>query len=180
MDIIVSKLLKKSNLEIVPIVKTFNDPLDEKRFVIECNLRRRHLQIHERAKLVDKLHEIEREQAKKRQIELAGTRPNTNLKNVIENTLGNKLPPTSRDKRVNRHRNKKTEENKSRQKAAKVMHLSDETLRKYQKIKAEDPELFKEVDLGWLSIGKAYKTLQRKKERKRLEEEAEITTIDGY
>ena len=172
------KASKELNLEIIPIVKTFNDPLDEKRFVIECNLRRRHLQIHERAKLVDKLHEIEAEQARKRQIELAATRATTDagkLKHLIEHSidksrLRNNLRPPKR--KGDRHKTKERNRNESRQKAAKVMHLSDETLRKYQKIKAEDPELFKEVDLGWLTIGKAYKTLQRKKERKRLEEEA--------
>ena len=145
-------------------IKDFTDPLDERKFVIECNLRRRHLQIHERAMLTNELLKIEQEKAKQRQEQ---GRPKTDWKNLLENNLGKKKSPTSRkDTRTNR---KRTRVNKSSERAAKKLNLSGETLRKYQYIeKFGDKELVENMKKGWIKIHKAYKTLKNKEHQEEI------------
>jgi ParB-like chromosome segregation protein Spo0J len=58
-------------------VKKFLDPLQEKEFVIEINVKRRHLNCFQIAELEYKMEEIYRERAKQRSL--------SNLKNVKEN-----------------------------------------------------------------------------------------------
>lgn len=60
--------------------------LEEKEFVININDKRRQLNEYQKAVNALKLEEIEKEKARLREIELAGTRPNNNYNNY--NTLG--------------------------------------------------------------------------------------------
>ena len=59
--------------------KRFQDPLQEKEFVIEINLKRRHLNSFQIAELEYKMEEIYKERAKQRSL--------SNLKKVKENVL---------------------------------------------------------------------------------------------
>jgi tRNA G10 N-methylase Trm11 len=58
-------------------VKYFKISLEEKQFVIDINLKRRQLSNFQKIELGIELEKIESQKAKLRQIELAGTRPNT-------------------------------------------------------------------------------------------------------
>ena len=77
-------------------VKEFQDPLQEKEFVIEINLKRRHLNNFQIAELEYKMEEIYKERAKLRSF--------SNLKNVKENisTAPNDAIEVDKDKDRNR------------------------------------------------------------------------------
>lgn len=170
-----------NELGIEPKVQTkhFDDPLDEKLFVIDSNLKRRHLQIHERALLADERQKIEAEKAKQRQRNAGLEIGSQNLPSLPKH-LGNSTP--RKDTRQNRKQvrkkldtetKKKKKEKTSRQRAAKDSHLSDESLRKYQYVLKNEysTELVDQMKKGWITINKAYKKL------KRLEKKEELKSI---
>lgn len=64
------KICKENSIDVIDtIVKNFDDSLEEKEFVIETNLNRRHYTMGQKAELGLKLLEIEKEKAKLRQQE---------------------------------------------------------------------------------------------------------------
>ncbi len=138
-------------------IKDFSDKLDERKFVIECNLRRRHLLIHERANLANELHKIEEEQAEKRQSQAGGDK-REELKNVLDERLHQKKShTTTKDKRVKRQRNT------AREKAAKKVNLSGETLRKFQYVEQHgETYIVDGMKKGHIKIDKSFKITKKK------------------
>jgi len=121
-------------------VKTFPNKLLEKKFVIEVNLRRRHLNDFQKAELAYPLLEIERELAKQRQ----GTRTD--------------LTSCSNEHQV--------EFGKARDIVARTAGLSPTTFQRAVKIIEKAPEELKEkVRQGKMSINYAYEMVKKQTER---------------
>ncbi len=84
-------ICKQLGIEDYPIsVKEFDSKLEEKKFVIECNLNRRHLNDFQKAELGIPLLEIEKELAKERQGERTDLTSSSNEDNVRTNTVVSK------------------------------------------------------------------------------------------
>jgi len=125
-------------------VKTFPNKLLEKKFVIEANLRRRHLNDFQKAELAYPLLEIERELARQRQL--------SKLKPFQNNPQFGSNEPNS-------------ETGRARDIVARRAGLSPTTFQRAVKIIEEAPERLKEkVRAGKLSIAYAYKMLTRRTE----------------
>jgi hypothetical protein len=117
-------------------VKTFGNKLQEKKFVIEANLRRRHLNDFQKAELAYSLLEIERALARERQ-----KRTQFGFGGVQMNTTG---------------------KGKARDIVAKAAGLSPTTFQRAVKIIERGPEKLKEkVRHGKMSIAYAYKMILR-------------------
>ena len=118
----------------------------EKKFVIEVNLRRRHLNDFQKAELAYPLLEIERELAKQRQSkagELFGKGKNSSSSNEL-----------------------KLSEGQARDIVAKVAGLSPTTFQRAVKIIEKGSEELKEkVRHGKMSINYAYKMVKNRTER---------------
>lgn len=169
--------------------KTFPNKLLEKKFVIESNLRRRHLNDFQRAKLVLPLLEIEKELAKQRQ-EHSTTEGNISLS--PRSTKARK-PLTEEQKEKRRLRQKaKTEEKKkagivrqkekrAREIVAKKIQMSDRTLEKAKTvIEKGSARLQEQVESGQTSIDRAYKKLKQDERRKeQLEVIAKLPPPEG-
>jgi DNA modification methylase/ParB-like chromosome segregation protein Spo0J len=169
------KACQELNIEPKIEVKRFNNLLDEKRFVIESNLKRRHLEIHERAALAIELQNVEKEAAKDRQKLTQFSETNQPVKRLGKNL------PNREEKEENKPISDKKDEksykqkegNKSRERAAKQAKLSDETLRKYQYVLSKGkPDLVEKMTSGKIKIDKAYKIQKRDESRQKLLETA--------
>ena len=134
----------------------FDDPLLEKRFVIETNLRRRHLNDYQKAELGYPLLEIEAELARRRQKELAGTRK------------GDTLAPNGAKVGTSVSIVTQAEHNpeiRSTDIVAKKIGLSGRTFERSKKIIEEAPEAIKQkLREGKTSISKAYDSIQKPKQ----------------
>src|SRR5262245_56701610 len=159
------KALGKNPQNIPYKIKDF-DKLTERRFVIEVNLRRRHLLLYQRAALALELKKIEDEEAKLRSIQ-SGESYGRGKKNRIDKNLSilceeekaaklekarinrekrAKRPPKERKeipKKKTTAENKGIKDRKARERAAKKANLSDESLRQYQYVleHSKDPQL---------------------------------------
>jgi len=160
-------------------VKVFENVLLEKKFVIESNLKRRHLNKFQRGKLVLPLLEIEKELAKQRQGE----------RTDLTGTSGKYFPDVTKPKRqrkpltqeqkearklkakLRRDEKKKTgielkKPNRARTNVARKVQLSDRTLEKVKDILDKGSEELKQkVESGQTSISYAHKIIKRQ-ERK--------------
>ena len=172
-------------------VKVFENVLLEKKFVIESNLKRRHLNKFQRGKLVLPLLEIEKELAKQRQGE----------RTDLTGTSGKYFPDVTKPKRqrkpltqeqkearklkakLRRDEKKKTgielkKPNRARTNVARKVQLSDRTLEKVKDILEKGSEELKQkVESGKISISSAanqIKEIERQKIRNA--ELAEIAT----
>jgi DNA modification methylase/ParB-like chromosome segregation protein Spo0J len=136
-------------LGIKPIfeVKEFQDPLQEKEFVIEINLKRRHLNNFQIAELEYKMEEIYKERAKQRSL--------SNLKNVKENISTAPNDAIELDKG-------KDETGKVSEIIAKKTGLSPRTYERAKKIIEEGSEETKEkLRANKTTISKEYDKIQR-------------------
>ena len=159
------KACNELGIEPKVVIKKFDNPIQEKRFVIESNLKRRHLQIHERARLATELQKLEEEEARERQEKagefgkLGGRPSNNDNNNKTNNEIGQEKPiPKNLGKGLEdlykfnntKDRNER-KENESRQRSAKQFHLSDETLRQYQYVCSNgETELVDQMKNGWI------------------------------
>jgi ParB-like chromosome segregation protein Spo0J len=160
-------------------IKEFDNLLDEKRFVIESNLKRRHLEMHERAALATELQSVEEEAAKDRQKQTQFSETN---QPAVKKRLGKILPNREEKEEENKPKPEKNkedesykqkEENKSRERAAKQAKLSDETLRKYQYVLSKGKsDLVEKMTSGKIKIDKAYKMQKQDEIRQKLLETA--------
>lgn len=127
-------------LEVRSDIKDFNDPLLEKRFVIEANLKRRHLNDYQRAELATALEPIERELAKRRMSEAGKVGRQGQL------GVGSNGPPPG--------------EGRAEDLVAKKVGLSRTTYRRAKKVMVKGSEKLKEsVRKGKKSIASAYKAV---------------------
>ena len=141
------KICKEHGItEIETIRKYFTDELDEREFVITCNLNRRHLTTAQRAELGVKLLEIEDQKAKRRQ--LAG------LKQY--DTVRDNCPERNED------------EGKARDLAGEKVGVSGKTVKRAQRIMDELPfdeqiaERWRDAKAGKDSINAIYTDLKRR------------------
>jgi N6-adenosine-specific RNA methylase IME4/ParB-like chromosome segregation protein Spo0J len=125
------------NIEPKYIIKKFANKILEKKFVIESNLKRRHLNNYQKIELGIPLLEIERELAKQRQLsKLKNSK--TSLASIEAN------------------------EGKSAQIVAQKLGVSTSTFERGEKIYKKAPEKIKaQVRKGTLSINSAYKLITR-------------------
>jgi DNA modification methylase len=144
-------------------VKEFKDPLQEKEFVIEINLKRRHLNNFQIAELEYKMEEVYKERAKLRSF--------SNLKNCKEN-----ISNASNDAvKLNIEKEESEETGKVSEIIAKKTGLSPRTYERAKKIIEEGSEEVKEkLRQGKTKISKEYEKIQR--DRKRLELISQIET----
>ena len=136
-------------------VKKFLDPLQEKEFVIEINLKRRHLNSFQIAELEYKMEEIYKEKAKQRSL--------SNLKNVKEN-----ISEASFDAiEVNKDKNEET--GKVSEIIAKKTGLSPRTYERAKTIIENGSEEVKEkLRQGKTKISKEYENIQKDRKRQEL------------
>ena len=155
-------------------VKEFPNALLEKKFVIESNLRRRHLNKFQRAKLVLPLLEIEKELAKERQgtrTDLIGTSAKY-FANVSSKRKRKPLTPEQREARRAKAKLKREKKKKvgiilnkpvrSTAIVAKEAGISDRTLEKTKDILEKGSEELKQkVESGKMSISYAHRIIKR-------------------
>jgi site-specific DNA-methyltransferase (adenine-specific) len=133
----------------------FEDSLLAKQFIITINRDRRDLNAFQKIELQYKLEPIEAELAKRRQLDLAGSRPKTLSKN---------LPKVERKGRVIDI-------------AAKKARVSPETYRQGRElIKTEPPEILEKLRTDKLKIHKVYGRRTKQNKNQRLIEEAAKVT----
>jgi N6-adenosine-specific RNA methylase IME4 len=125
------------NIEAKVIVKEFNDKLEEKEFVIEVNLKRRHLDIIQKCELAEKIEAIEREKAKMRQL--------SNLKQFKDTDT------------CDSHGT----EGEAAEIAAKKVGLSTQTYKRYKVIKKHYPDIIPKIKDKKVSINHAYGEAKR-------------------
>ncbi|MGA9169475.1 MAG: DNA modification methylase, partial [Nitrososphaeraceae archaeon] len=143
--------------------REFEDSLLEKQFVIEVNLKRRQLNEFQIAELGYKLEEVEGEKAKKRRIDLAGTRKNNKDNDCGDNT--NTL--YSFEYKVAKEDRTTVATGRVQKIIADKIGLSPTTYYRAKKIIEESPELIKDkVRSGKVTINKAYSQLQKEQKRK--------------
>jgi ParB-like chromosome segregation protein Spo0J len=132
--------------------REFEDPLLAKQFIIKINRNRRQLTPFQRIELQYKLEPIEAELAKKRQTELAGTRPHKKDSVSANPTLGQKHT------KVERQGGGRVIDI-----AAAKAHVGSTTYRNGRElIKKELPEeLLKKLRSGDIPINKVYNQIQR-------------------
>lgn len=145
---------KELGIETRTETKTFDNELLEKKFVIEANLKRRHLSDMQRAELGIALEPIERELAKHRQL--------STLKKGTERPLGS-----------NEHNGE--DQGKARDLVAKQVGLSPTTYQRAKTIIEKAPEELKEkVRKGETSISYAYKAINRTEKHKETPQASEV------
>jgi len=142
-------------------IKTFSNLLEEKRFVIIANLRRRHLEKFQRAELGYSLLEIERELAKQRMSEAGKIGRNIQL-----GVSSNEPPPS---------------EGRARDVVAKQVMLSPTTFQRAIVIIEKAPEQLKEkLRHGEKSIANAYNELKKVEDKPRLLEDGFFPPATPY
>lgn len=152
------KVCKDIGIEPRTLVQEFSDKLDEQLFVIDCNLKRRHLNDFQRIELALKKKPILEEIARRNSE--ANLRQNQNNSEELE-------LPSHQYWRVG-------EVNKEIGKAAGV---GKESVRKVEKILEQAPEYMKQkARLGRQSINKAYKYIIKEERRQNLLSEAVLYT----
>jgi len=151
------KIAKELGIASVPYrVVKLEDKEGIIRYIIEDNLCRRQLNNAQKINLGFTLEGLEKEKAKQRQKELAGTRPNKepDLKEIFPE--GNK--------------------GQSRDKVAEKIGISGKTYEKGKKIKAKNPELWDECLEGGKSVNAAYEEIMAM-EKEPIDEDDEIMDI---
>jgi 16S rRNA G966 N2-methylase RsmD len=158
------KICKELDKPIKSEIKHFDDPLEEKRFVIDINLKRRQLNDFQIAELAYKLEEIEREKARLRQL--------SKLKNVKDRlpsflSLGsNDHNDNCNDKEI---RTLKEEKGRVIEFVSKSHGLSPKTYQRAKTIIEHGSEEVKEkLRQGRSSISKESEKIQRDRKRSEL------------
>jgi ParB-like chromosome segregation protein Spo0J len=150
-------------LNIIPIkyqIKYFDNPIEEKRFVIDINLKRKQLNDFQKAELAYKLEDLYKEQARLRQL--------SKLKNVQD-----KLPTSSlgsNDHNDNDNLNTKEEvKGRTSEVVSKKNNLSPKTYQRARTIIENGSEEVKEkLRQGKTKISKEYEKIQRDRKRQEL------------
>jgi len=132
------------------------DGNDALQYVVSKNLHRRHLKSSQRAAIALDVLPMLEAQARKRQVELAGTRPNTG------DDLTEKVP-----------------EGEAREQAAAMLGTNPRYVSDAKKLKDKAPDLLEEVRKGNLTIGKAKTELKRRELRQEYKEKAEAVKEDA-
>jgi ParB-like chromosome segregation protein Spo0J len=147
------RICKELGIESVTEVKRFDNLLDEKEFVIEINLKRRHLNNFQIAELEYKMEEIYKERAKMRSF--------SNLKNVNKEIILSTAPNDAIDVNI--------ETGKVSELIAKKTGLSPRTYERAKKIIEEGSEKVKEkLRANKTTISKEYDKIQRDLKRQGL------------
>ncbi len=151
------KICRELGIEPTSETKTFDNELLEKKFVIECNLKRRHLTDFQKAELGIKLEPIERELARQRQL---ATLPKKGQKDFQPVSVPNG-----------------TNTGKAAEIAAKQVGLSPMTYYRAKTILENAAEELREkVRSGRMSINSGYKQFNRQKELQKLMEQTDVAS----
>ena len=154
------EICKELNIEPRFEVKRFDNPLNEKEFVIEINLKRRHLNSFQIAELEYKMEEIYKERAKLRSF--------SNLKNVNKEIILSTAPNDAIDVKI--------ETGKVSEIIAKKTGLSPRTYERAKKIIEEGSEKVKEkLRASKTTISKEYDKIQRDRKRQEL-----LSQLDSF
>ena len=169
-------------------IKEFPNALLEKKFVIESNLKRRHLNKFQRAKLILPLLEIEKELAKERQWHINSSSSGKYFPESAHPKKSRK-PLTIEQKEAKKLKAKQKREAKKKagiipkepKRASKIVanniQLSDRTLEKAKTIVEKGSErLQQEVESGQVSIDSAYKKIKREETFQTINRALEKTT----
>ena len=150
------KICQEFQLPLKYEIKSFDSLIDEKRFVIDINLKRRHLNDFQKAELAYKLEAFEKEKAKQRQSE-AGK------------LFGKgKKEDNNRLVRSNDHKLLK-EKGRVIEAVSKELGISAKTYQRAKTIIENGPEEIKNsLRKGKTSISKEYEKIQRDKKRQEL------------
>lgn len=157
------KICKELDTPIKTQIKHFHDPTEEKRFVIDINLKRRQLNDFQKAELAYKLEDKYKEQARLRQL--------SKLKNVKDNLSSSLGSNDHNDKEENltATETKKEEKGRSIEVLSKNHGLSPKTYQRAKIIIENGPEEVKEkLRQGRSTISKEAEKVQRDKERSEL------------
>lgn len=131
---------------VIPLVKEWNNKGSLVDFVMSMNFHRRQMNEAQRGSVGAKVKHIFEADAKKRQIELAGTRPNSDPS--FKKSQGNEMPMTSIEAIG--------ENDRSATKAAKLVNSSRSSVERAGRvIRNGVPEIIESVDRGKLSLAKA-------------------------
>jgi hypothetical protein len=161
------KICSENNIKFNTIQKEFKDQNDVIIWIINNQFGRRNLNNYQRANLELKLKDKLAEQAKKRQ----GQR--NDLINTFTDIIKDNIPQTFGECL---DAPKKAKENETNFKIGKIAKVSDESIRKVEKIKEKaNPETIKQLETGHKSINEAYKEI--KAEEKIIEREQKQKTI---
>ena len=148
-------IAKELDLPIKYEIKRFDNLIEEKKFVIDINLKRRHLHDFQKAELAYKLEDIARGEARQRQIQLAGMRPNNTLvpndTKVKDEDKGRVIDIVSKQcdlSSMTYHRAKIIIENASENVKDKLRNKKTSISKEYQKIKRDKKrqELFSQIN----------------------------------
>ena len=136
-------------------IKYFNDSIEEKKFVIDINLKRRHLNDFQKAELAYKLEDIKRGEARQRQIQFAGIRSNNTLvpndTKVKDEDKGRVIDIISKQcdlSSMTYHRARTIIENASENVKEQLRNKKTSISKEYQKIKRDKKrqELFSKIN----------------------------------
>ena len=152
------KICKELNIEPRFEAKRFDDPLDEKEFVIEINAQRRQLNDFQKAELAYKLEDLYKEQARLRRL--------SKLKNV-KDRLPLSVSLGSNDHNDNDNSNTKEEvKGRTSEVVSKKNDLSPKTYQRARTIIENGSEEVKEkLRQGKTKISKEYEKIQRDRKR---------------
>jgi len=153
------KIWKEHSIEEIKTEeRTFEDGLEEKEFVISCNLNRRHLNAPQKAELGLILLDIEKERAKRRR----------GILRIEKNVVSGSEIGTSYDEREEEY---EEEKGKSLEIAAKKVGLGKDTLWKARNIKkaAEKDkkiaEKWEKAKKGKTTVNAVFKTIKQNEQR---------------
>ena len=154
------KICKELDIPIKSEIKHFDDPTEEKRFVIDINLKRRHLNDFQKAELAYKLEDIYKEQARLRQI--------SKLKNV-KDRLPLSVSLGSNDHNDDSIIEEEKEKGKTIEIISKKNELSSKTYQRARTIIENSSEEIKEkLRSNKTTISKEYDKIQRDLKRQEL------------
>jgi predicted methyltransferase len=169
------KISKDLNIPLKYKIKYFDDPIEEKRFVININLKRRQLNDFQKAELAYKLEDLYKEQARLRQI--------SKLKNV-KDKLSSLSSLGSKDHNDSNHSSKANTQIVTAEKGrvveviSKKNELSPKTYQRARAIIENSTEEVKEkLRANKTTISKEYDKIQR--DRKRQELLSKLHTIQS-
>ena len=166
------KICNELKIPLKYVIKTFKDSIEEKKFIIEINLKRRQLNDYQKGKLANKLEEIETERARQRQIELAGTRPNNS-----NNTLGSIGHKVDNNNNYNNN-NDQYQKGRTRKIVSNKVGLSQGTYQRIRYIiKYGSEETNVKLDKGKSTINKEYN--KTRKDQKRTEFISKIKLVES-
>jgi len=154
------KICKELDIPIKFEIRSFNNSIEEKRFVIDINLKRRQLNDFQKAELAYKLEDLYKEQARLRQLSKL-----KNVKDKIASSLG------SNDHNNNENKNsiiKEEVKGRTIEVISKKNELSPKTYQRARTIIENATEVKEKLRTNKTTISKEYEKIKRDQKRQEL------------